>query len=389
MSHWSIRFRFLLITIGIVILFAAGCSGLKLEQTLKVDGSDWLMLARTEARVNATPEIVVPPLSVDWQYDVTGGIGGGSPLIVDSVLLIGNLRGELHAVNSITGHRLGWVDLGEAIEGSPILDHGVAVVAISNSRESLLALDLSTGKVLWKQEYGDIVTSPLFFRKKIYVGNVEGKFFCIDRDDGSTVWTFALPENAKRKGIRSSPAGEGNSVVFGAEDGTVYALDAGTGKKQWMFQTGTAIAASPAVADTTVYIGGLDGMFYAVELKSGKLRWKFSTETSVYASPAIADNLVIIGTTGGALFALKRDNGSLAWKDTFESVINAGAVVAANIAYVGTLNKQLYALRLSDGSILWTKEMDGRIKTPPAICHGRLYIATDDRLITCFRGSGL
>lgn len=374
---------------SMVSVLGAGCSGLKLEQALKVSSADWPMFARTETRVNATSEVIVPPLSIEWQYDMTGGIGGGSPLVVDSVLLVGNLRGELHAVNSFTGKRLGWVDLGEAIEGSPILDHGIAIVAISNSRESLLAFDLSANRILWKRDCGDIVTSPLLFQQRIYVGNVEGKFFCVDHNDGSAVWTFSLSENTKRKGIRSSAGGEGNTIVFGAEDGGVYALDAGTGKQRWMYRTGSPVVASPAIADTTVYIGGLDGAFYSIDLNSGKLRWRFPTGAGIYASPAIAGNLAIIGTTGGNLLALNRHDGSLAWKSVFESVIDAGAVVAGDVVYVGTLSKQFYALRLSDGSILWKKEMDGRVKTPAAVAHGRVYVATDDRQITCFRGSGL
>ena len=378
-----------LLIVSVALAIASGCGGLRLEQSMKTSSADWPMFAKTETRSNATSETVNPPLSIEWQYDITGGIGAGSPLVVDSVLLLGNLRGELHALNAFTGKRFGWVDLGDAIEGSPILDHGVAIVALSNSRESLLAFDLSTNRVLWRREYGDIVTTPLLFQQRIYVGNAEGKFFSLDRSDGSTVWTFLLPENTKRKGIRASASGEGNTVVFGAEDGAVYALDAATGKQRWMVQTGSAIVASPAIADTTVYIGGLDGVLYSVDFNSGKIRWRYATGTSIYASPGIAENLVIIGTTGGSLFALNRLDGSLAWKSTFESVIDAGAVIAGDVIYVGTLGKKFYALRLSDGSTLWKQDMEGRIKSPAAVAHGRVYVATDDRQVTCFRGSGL
>ena len=46
--------------------------------------------------MDATRETITPPLTLAWDYDVTGGIGKGSPLVVDSVLLVGNMRGELH-----------------------------------------------------------------------------------------------------------------------------------------------------------------------------------------------------------------------------------------------------------------------------------------------------
>lgn len=373
----------------IATLLLAGCGGLKVGYPLKIRETDWPMFARTETRINATSEAVVPPLSVEWQYDVSGGIGTGSPLIVDSVLIVGNMRGELHAINSFTGRRLGWLGLGDAIEGSPIIDAGDAIVAISNSRQSLVSVELATGRIMWKMEYGDIVSTPLLLQQKIYVGNISGKFFCIKREDGDLVWTFTIPENTRYKGIRSSPAGYANTIVFGADDGALYALDAGTGSRRWSFVVAAPIVASPAIADSSVFVGAMDGVFYAIDLSSGKLRWTFPAGTSIYASAAVANDMVLIGTTGGTLFALNKIDGSMIWKTELESVINAGAVISGAIVYVGALNKYLYGLTTSDGKIVWKYEMRGRIKTPPAVANGRLYVATDDRYVTAFHGSGL
>ena len=372
----------------VATLLLAGCGGLKLAYPLKIRETDWPMFARTQTRINATAEAIVPPLSVDWQYDVSGGIGTGSPLIVDSVLIVANMRGELHAINSFTGRRLGWLALGDAIEGSPIIDGGDAIVALSNSRQSLVSVELSTGRIVWKKEYGDIVSTPLLLQQKIYVGNVLGKFFCVNREDGELVWTFTLPENVRRKGIRSSPAGHDNTIVFGADDGALYALDAGSGSRLWSFTVSAPIVASPAIADGAVFVGAMDGAFYAIDLTSGALRWKFPAGASIYAGAALASDMVFVGTTGGTFFALKKTNGSMIWRADLESVINAGAVISDNIVYVGTLNKYLYGLTTSNGQIVWKYEMRGRIKTSPAVANGRLYIATDDRYVTAFQGSG-
>src|SRR5437867_440168 len=130
---------------GVVALSAiliSACSGLRLPQPLTVDATDWPMFAKYEGRLNSTPEAVTPPLKLVWDFDITGGIGNGSPLVVDSVLIVGNLRGELYAINAYTGKRIGWVDLGDAIQGSPVIDANVALVALSNTELSLVAFDL-------------------------------------------------------------------------------------------------------------------------------------------------------------------------------------------------------------------------------------------------------
>ena len=367
----------------------AGCGSLKLDRPLRVGKTDWPTFARVSSRINATTERITPPLSLDWEYDITGGIGNGSPLIVDSLLIVGNLRGELYAINAYTGKRRGWVSFGGAIQGSPVVDGSTVIVPCSNSRQSLIAYNLFEGKLTWEREYGDIEVSLLLLDQKIYFGNTQGVFYCVDKANGEMVWKYEIQENTKLKGIRSSPACEGKTVIFGAEDGNVYALDALTGKQRWRFQTSASIVASPAVMDGSVYIGNLEGVFYSIDLMTGQPKWKFSAGTSIYASPSLANGLVIFGTTGGTMFALNNDDGSIAWETNVGSVVNSGAVVSGDLAYVGTLKQHLYAIRITDGTTVMKLEVPGRIKTSGVVAKGRLFIATDENLVLAYQGSDL
>ena len=78
----------------------------------------------------------------------------------------------------------------------------------------------------------------------------------------------------------SSPVLSEESVVLGAGDGFVYALDALPGKKQWTFKTAGRVRATPAIANGIVYAGSMDGTLYALDLKSGERKWTFKTEGS-------------------------------------------------------------------------------------------------------------
>lgn len=368
-------------------LLVGACSGLRVPEPLTVDSSDWAMFAKHESRVNATSETVPPPLALEWEYDITGGIGNGSPLIVDSVLMVGNLRGELYAINAYTGKRIGWIDLGDAIQGTPSIDGNIAIVTLSNTDLSLVAFDLSEGKTRWRREYGDIEASPLLHYQRIFAGNVEGTFYCIDLTSGDQIWKFELPDNAARKGIRSSAAGSDSIVVFGAEDGFLYALDAERGTQLWRRYTGSSVVGSPCIAHETVYIGNLGGTVCAVDLHSGKTRWQCETGASIYASPSFAEGKLFIGTTGGMMYALDAATGAVMWKTDLGSVINSSAVIAGNVLYVGTLKKMLFGLNIADGTPVLKQEVQGRIKTSPAVAHGRLFVATDEKLILAFRSS--
>ncbi len=370
-----------LLTLALLI----GCAGLKLDQPLRPGDRDWPMFGRTPARINATDERVEPPLSLVWEQDISSGMGYGSPIVIDSNVVVTNLRGELYVLNAFTGKRLGWVSLGDGIHGSPAVSGSVVYVACANSRESLIAFDVSEGKIRWKRDYGDIEVSPLLLNDKLYFGTTAGVFHCVERHEGDREWSFRLPDNRKRKGIRSSAAAFENLIIFGAEDGSIYALDATTGREQWSYDTGAPVFAPTAINHGVVFVGNVAGEFLALDAQTGTKRWQVSTGAAIYAAASFSDNVVVIGTTGGKLLALNAADGSMKWSVEFNSVINSSAVISGDIAYVGTLKKELCALRMQDGSNVWKQTLNGRIKTSPAVARGRLFVATDDRMVLAFQ----
>src|SRR5262245_36728627 len=67
------------------------------------------------------------------------------------------------------------------------------------------------------------------------------------------------------KGIVSSPVVAGGRVLFGCDDGNVYALDAHSGELRWTFQTGDVVEAPPLVNAGGVFLGSSNGFFYALD----------------------------------------------------------------------------------------------------------------------------
>ncbi len=376
------------ISLAVLGAVIAACSNLKLLEPLRVRQNDWPTYGGSNERTNDAPVTLTPPLKEEWECDISAGIGNGSPLIVDSVLFIGNLRGELYAIAASTGKRLGAISLGEAIQGSPVIDKNFAIVASSGSRESLIGYDLLEGIPRWKRSYGDIEASLTLVGQKIYVGNTTGTFFCVDRGSGDKLWSFELPDNRRWDGIRSTAAAAGKMVIFGADDGAVYALDAETGHLLWRNPTGAPVVAPPAIFDSTVLVGNLQGRMVGLAMKSGATRWSFTADGPIRANPARVDGMAIFGTLAGSLYSIRAEDGSLAWRTDLGSPVDAAAAAADNVVYIGTLRKTLACIRASDGTIIWNCQTDGRIKTSPAIAYGRLYVATDERLVISFREAG-
>lgn len=372
-------------TAFLLLLALAGCAGLRLDRFPREREGDWPQFARTAARSAVARDSLRPPLVLEWEADVSAGVGNGSPVIVDSVVFTGNLRGELCAYSAVTGKRVGWIALGDAVQGAPAIEASVAFVALSNTTESVAAFDLMTGRPRWKKNYGDIEVSTLLYREALYVGNVTGAFYCIDRTTGDQRWRFDLPENSHLYGIRSSPAADSGTVVFGADDGWIYALNSATGTLRWKFDTGGPVTASPLLEGGTVFIGNARGTFVALDLSGGALRWRASAGAALLANAVSAGPAVIVGTAAGSLLAYRKSGPTLAWRADAGGPVTSGGVVAGGVFYVGTLHKQVVAVNAATGALLWTADAGGRIRTSPAVSGGRLFIATDDRVLRCYR----
>lgn len=361
------------------------CGGLHVDRSLHERSGDWPTFARDVTRTAVGEQSLSPPLVVAWEYDVTAGVGNGSPVVVDSIVFVGTLRGELYAISLATGKLIGWVGFGESIQGSPVVDGNVAFVAISNSKESLAAYDVFEGKARWKKKFGDVEVSPLLYDQKLYIGNTAGTFYCIARDDGSQNWKFELPSNTRLKGIRSSAAADSGTVIFGADDGCVYALNAESGALRWKYETGSPVTASPLIAGRTVYVGNRGGIIHAIDRASGVLRWRSDAGAPVTANAVPAGPLIVLGTTAGTAFGLQMEDGKRVWTTELGGPVIAGGALAGNVVYMGTLKKEVFALSPRDGSVVWKAAVEGRIRTSPASAAGRLLIATDDRTVIAYK----
>lgn len=93
-------------------------------------------------------------------------------------------------------------------------------------------------------------------------------------------WAFGFPDATSSW---AQPTVVGGRVFVGSQNGTVYALDAGTGCIHWFFSADggvrTAITVGPAVGGgAVVYFGDTSGKAYALDAGSGALLWKTRVE---------------------------------------------------------------------------------------------------------------
>ena len=92
-------------------------------------------------------------------------------------------------------------------------------------------------------------------------------------------WAFAFPDTST---LRSQPAVYRGTVFAGAQDGSVYALDAATGCVHWAASVESQVRSGMVVGEVggnpVVFFGDAAGYLYALDGTSGKQLWKMRPE---------------------------------------------------------------------------------------------------------------
>ena len=91
----------------------------------------------------------------------------------------------------------------------------------------VIAMNTETGKRRWIYRAGPVESSPLLRNGVLYVGSWDHKVYAITRQTGSRKkWSFQADDEA----LNTSAAYSDGRIFIASDGGSLYALNAGTGK---------------------------------------------------------------------------------------------------------------------------------------------------------------
>jgi outer membrane protein assembly factor BamB len=285
-------------------------------------------------------------------------------------------------------------------------------------------LNLSDGKKRWEFSSAlGFTASPAVKDGRVYVGDSDGNFFCLDARSGEKLWAFQADGE-----IDSSANFYKNYVLFGSQDAMLYCLDAKTGDLIWKYEGGDQIrcfptvlehfafiagcdsaltmidldksgevvsqvkidsptGCSPAVMDGRVFFGTEGGTFFCVDPKEKKIVWQFEEEKhaqSFRSSAAVTKEIVIVGSRDKRLHALNPATGKPLWSFAAKKNIDSSPVIVGNRVFVGSTDGRVYGLNIKNGEKLWEFEAGGSVVGSPAVAGGRMVIGNNQGQLFCF-----
>jgi len=197
--------------------------------------------------------------------------GNSTPVIASGGVLIGTSKGGV-TVYLLDKGQQGWTtEIGEPtgstelervidVDSSPVV-FGDRVYAVS-SLGNLAAIELKSGRVLWKRQYSSYRQIAIY-RNTIYLTNLRGHVYAIDRINGIERWSNSTLSNRNVTG----PAVIDDYVVVGDFEGYLHWLDQETGEIVTRHKVDSSgIHSTPTVVDDVLYSQSEDGALQVIEV---------------------------------------------------------------------------------------------------------------------------
>lgn len=273
---------------------------------------------------------------------------------------------------------------------------------VADNGESVAVKSLKADRMWWKFPAGPLACEPTQTADMVFSGNDEGVLRALRMDGPLRIaWQFSIPA-AWRARVTVT-----NGVVYaGANNGSVYAVDAATGKLLWQAPVSKPNPRayqhfSPAmVTDQHVVVGAADGFLYCLNAKDGSLRWKADAGDWVRARPFINGSTVVAANLSGEVLAFRNreDRAELLWKTKVSEHELFGDLTGDDRGVLVTSSHLwLTAVALADGAVQWRQRLlpnGGKEsnfvladappqipQSPPTVATGVAYVGGADRFI--------
>jgi polyvinyl alcohol dehydrogenase (cytochrome) len=378
-----------------------------------------------------------------WRFEIQDGAVFGTPTVSGNTLVAAARGGKMFALDARTG-RLRWKrDVHHEVHSSIAIAGGRAFIPVSHAgRPFLLAVDLHTGKRLWKstldtQRGSDLYSSPVPWGGRVYIGvsalhaewaqkepRDRGSVVAVDARTGARVWkTFTVPADRTGGSVWSTPAidgrtgrlfvGTGNAYQPPVDPATnaVLAFDVDSGARLARHQPvpgdwwnghhandpdsgpDADFGASPNLfvdgGRTLVGEAQKSGVYWALDRDTLAERWHAQVAPGSGAGGVVGstayDGRRIYGpeTVAAHVWALGTD-GRVAWDRDEPGYLRYCAVaVSRGVLYGADGAGHLVARRTGDGKRLGRWSLGGRSWGGVSVANGRVFVSrgtTDDHV---------
>ena len=160
-----------------------------------------------------------------------------------------------------------------------------------------------------------------------------------------------------------TPAIDGDWIYAASENGTIVAVEQGSGDLRWRTRIDAAITGGVGAADGLVMFGTEEADVVALDQISGEVIWRTAVSSEVLSPPQSNGDVVVAQTVDGKLVAIDRNSGVQRWiyETTLPPLTLRGTstpvITPTGTVIAGFSNGTLVAVSADDGVWRWEERV--------------------------------
>jgi outer membrane protein assembly factor BamB len=296
-------------------------------------------------------------------------------------IYVGTSQGKFLALDSGVGSIVWQKQETDGFFSAPLLLDVPKAVVAGNDGGNLIAYAPDNGTELWRVNLGGTIrTRPVFDQGVLYARTTTQRVFAVEAVSGRELWSYErpLPEGY----LSGSEAGvlvSGNLVYTGFVDGTLVALSAVTGEKQWDLNLAGEghgelllddVCATPVLSGGTLVVSSYDNGIFGVSPEDGGQRWA-RTDLNHVCGLAALEADVLAAASGVGLGRLDAADGTTVWMRRFPAGTLRDPLVHNGLILVADDVHGLLVFESLTGELLQASWYGVGVAAPPAVLDGR------------------
>lgn len=303
-----------------------------------------------------------------WIYQ-TGSRIKSAPAVFEGAVVFGSTDGNIYCLNEKTGILRWKVGTGDVVMGCPVITQlpgGQLAVLIGGSDHSFRALDLKTGREIWRNSdiKGYVVSRPCVYNGRVYFGAWDCCLYALNLHDGSLAWKWSNGHPSDKYSPAAVwPVATDGKVFIVAPDRVMTCLTADSGKVVYRTAEHKVRESIGLSCDgKTVYSRCMWDSVIAMDALAQEpvTLWKTDAEYGYDHNPSMmieTGGVIIFGTKNGLLHGVaakdmkykgkKVKAGTIIWRHKIgNSVINTICPVSATECYITSTDGTVALVRV-------------------------------------------
>lgn len=173
-------------------------------------------------------------------------------------------------------------------------------------------------QLVWDQKLGsdsNPLLSTLVLQGKLYVANRDGDLYALDMETGKVLW-----RTSSDNGFSSGVGWSGSGLVLGNRKGDLLSFDL-EGKPQWTVRLGSEVSMTPAGGEGLVLAVTADGHINGLSATDGTSRWQITRQIPALTlrnagGVSVERGAAFVSMPGGKLLGIDLKSGNVGWESS-------------------------------------------------------------------------